>query len=220
MNSILERVNTVCTDVRGCCKNPTGFKQLLSLTRKAFKKHGFDLSIRTKKEKYLDVDKFYVMAYYDAYEDSQNETPIEVYVHHNLDGTEVFGEHQITGFLVEIYDAVVHEHKHQVQSAKRNFEEYEVPTRHPYDQYLSNSDEVDAYALSIAIEMLRVMSKERAKRYMGRISVMSKMRTGSVFAIPMLRAYYFQFGHGPLLKRLSKKVYKHLDYIDSKHVFK
>ena len=197
-----------------------GFKKLISLTRKTFKRHEFDLVIRTKKEKDLDVDKFYVMAYYDSHDDSLGDTPIEVYVHHNLTGEETFGDHQITNFLIEIYDAVVHEHKHQVQSKKRSYEEYTIHHRHPYDEYLSNSDEVDAYALSIAIEMLRVMSKDRAKRYMGRISVMSKMRTGPVFAIPMLRAYFFQFGHGTLLKRLSKKVYKHLDSIDSRYVFK
>ena len=220
MNSILERVNDVCISVRDECTTAVSFKKLLSVTRSTFKRNDFDLRIKSKKEKDLDVDKFYVMAYYDSYEDSQNEIPIEVYVHHNLTGNEEFGKHQVSGFLVEIFDAVVHEYRHRYQSIRRDFEEYETHSRHPYDQYLSNSDEIDAYALNIAIEMLRVMSKDRAKRYMGRISVMSKMRTGPVFAIPMLRAYFFQFGHGTLLKRLSKKVYKHLDSIDSRYVFK
>lgn len=220
MNNLLERVNNVCETVRAKCPDPVGFKKLISLTRSTFKSNDFNLYIRTKREKFLDVDKFYVMAYYDSYEDAQGDVPIEVYVHHNLTGEEVFGPHQVTNFLTEIYDAVVHEHRHRHQSFKRNFEEYETHTRHPYEQYLSNCDEIDAYAVSIAIEMLRVMSKERAQKYMGRISVMSKMRQGPVFAIPMLRAYIGQFGFNPLIRKLSKKIYKNLDLIDKKFIFK
>lgn len=220
MNIILERVNEVCKSVRGDCRQLVTFKQLITKTRKTFKQNHFDLIIRTKKEKDLDVDKFYVMAYYDSQDDSEGLTPIEVVVHHNLSGEETFGEHQVTNFLIEIYDAVVHEYRHQHQSICRNFEEYQTHTRHPYDEYLSHVDELDAYAVSIAIEILRIMSKERARRYMSRISVMSKMRNGSVFAIPMLRSYIGEFGDGPIIKKLSKKVYKHLGTLDNNHIFK
>lgn len=220
MNNILERVNKVCVTVRDNCPQPASLKKLISLTRTTFKRHDFDLKIKTKREKDLDIDKFYVMAYYDSYEDSQLETPIEVYVHHNLSGNEEFGTHQISNFLVEIYDAVVHEYRHRQQSIERNFKEYDIHVRHPYERYLSNVDELDAYALSIAIEILRFMSKDRAKRCMGRISVMSKMRKGPNYAIPMLQAYIGTFKSGALIKKLSKKVYKHLEELDSRHIFK
>lgn len=220
MNILLERVNIVCTSVREDCHGLVTFKQLISRTRKTFKKYSFDLIIRTKREKDLDVDKFYVMAYYDSHEDSEGCTPIEVVVHHNLTGGEVFGTHQVTNFLTEIYDATVHEYRHQYQSVKRNYQEYETHVRHPYDEYLSSSDELDAYALSIAVEMLRIMSAQRAKKYMTRLSIMSKMRKGTVFAIPMLRAYIGQFGFELTVKKLSKKVFKHLDRLDSQHIFK
>ena len=219
MNTILERVNLVCTTVRDAMSGPTTFKQLINHTRKTFKRHDLDLIIRTKKERDLDIDKFYVMAYYDSHEDSEGETPIEVIVHHNLNGTELFGPHQIVNFLVEIYDAVVHEYRHQQQSLRRGHIDYETHTRHPYDVYLSNHDEIDAYALSIAIEMLRHMSKDRAQRYMSRITVMSKMRKGPYFAIPMLSAYIGQFGFSPIIKKLAKKVYKHLNSIDRQYIF-
>ena len=204
MNIILERINNVCKSVRDECQGPVSFKKLISRTRKTFKNHDFDLVIRTKKEKDLDVDKFYVMAYYDSHEDSQGETPIEVIVHHNLVGHETFGEHQVTSFLIEIYDAVAHEHRHQQQGIRRNYKEYEEHRRHPYEQYLSNADEIDAYAVSIAIEMLRTMDKERAQKYMRRITIMSKMRHGASFAIPMLHAYIGNFGFDPIIKKLSK----------------
>lgn len=220
MNIILERVSKVCNTVRENCPAPAKFKKLISLTKKTFAIHGFDIKIRTKKEKFLDVDKFYIMAYYDSYEDQQGETPIEVIVHHNLIGTEEFGPHQVTGFLTEIFDAVVHEHRHQHQSIERDFEEYSAHCYTPYDEYLSNTDEIDAYAVNIAVEMIRLMGKERAKRYMQRISVMSKIRQGPAFAIPMLRAYVSQFPFDPVIKKLSKKIYKHLEELDTKHVFK
>lgn len=219
MNIILERVNEVCKCVRDECEVPTSFKKIINKTRQTFKKHDFDLVIRTKKEKDLDVDKFYVMAYYDSDEDANGSTPIEVVVHHNLTGEETFGEHQITNFLIEIYDAVVHEHRHQYQSVRRDHGPYEEHSRYNYQEYLSNNDEVDAYAVSIAIEMLRHMSKERAQKYMSRITVMSKMRKGVLFAIPMLSTYIGQFGFSPIIKKLSKKVYKNLEMLDKRHIF-
>lgn len=219
MNTILERVYLVCTTVRDSLSGPTTFKQVINQTRKTFKRYDLDLAIRTKKERDLDVDKFYVMAYYDSQDDLDGLTPIEVIVHHNLDGTEFFGKHQIVNFLIEIFDAVVHEYRHQQQSLRRRHIDYEAHTRHPYDVYLSSYDELDAYAVSIAIEMLRHMSKDRAQRYMSRITVMSKMRKGPYFAIPMLSAYIGQFGFSPIIKKLAKKVYKHLNSIDKQYIF-
>jgi hypothetical protein len=219
MNTILERINQVCKNVRDANPGQVSFKRLINQTRRSFKNYDFDLCIKTKKERSLDNDKFYIMAYYDSYEDHNGDTPIEVVVHHNLDGTELFGPHQVVSFLIEIYDAVAHEHRHQQQSVRRNYVEYETHSRSPYNEYLSSNDEIDAYALSIAIEMLRHMSKYRAMRYMSRITVMSKMRKGPYFAIPMLSAYIGQFEFGHVIKRLSKKVYKFLDSLDRQHIF-
>lgn len=219
MNTILERINQVCTNVRDLNAGPVSFKKLISQTRSVFKRQDFDLVIRTRKDRTLDTDKFYVMAYYDSHDDSYGDTPIEVVVHHNLTGDELFGEHQVVNFLIEIYDAVAHEHRHQQQSIKRNHKDYQTHCRSPYDEYLSTADELDAYALSIAIEMLRHMSKDRAIRYMSRITVMSKMRKGPYFAIPMLNAYVSHFGLSPILKKLSKKVYKHLNSLDRQFIF-
>lgn len=219
MNIILGRINNVCNDVRGKCSEPTTFKQLLTKTRSSFKKEGLNLSIRTKREKDLDIDRFYVMAYYDSEEDAVGETPIEVVVHHNLTGTELFGPHQITNFLVEIYDAVAHEYRHQYQSMRRDFKAHEASPQFPYEVYLADSDEMDAYALSITIELLRSMDANRARRYMSRITVMSKMRTGSVYSSPVLRAYISHFGLSPVIKKLAKKIYKHLETVDKKSIF-
>jgi hypothetical protein len=219
MNLILERVYNVCKVVRDSSPGLTNFKKLIRLTRKSFHDFDFDLIIKTKKEKDWDPDKWYVMAYYDCENDLNGDTPIEVVIHHNLKGTEEFGPHQITSFLTEIYDAVVHEYRHQYQSMRRGFGDYETDPISPYDKYLANQDEMDAYALSISIELLRHMESYRAIRNLSRISKMSKMRTGLNLVSPMLRAYIEHFGLNEITKIIAKKVYYHLNSIDRRYVF-
>lgn len=219
MNIILERVYNVCKQVRETSVAPPTFKKLITQTRKEFKNQGFDIAIKTKRDKSLDADKWYVMAYYDNEDDFNMETAIEVIVYHNLNGDESFGSHQITAFLTEIFDATVHEFRHQYQSMRRDHGEYVEPVNSPYDKYLASSDELDAYAFSIAIELLRALEPHRARRNLSRISVMSKMRTGSQYSSPQLRAYISHFGLNHITKRLAKKVYLHLETIDKRYVF-
>jgi hypothetical protein len=159
------------------------------------------------------------MAYYDSENDFNMDTAIEVIVYHNLAGTEPLGPHQVTAFLTEIYDATVHEFRHQYQSMRRNHNQYCDHVETPYSAYLADDDEMDAYAFSIAIELLRTMDADRAKKRMGRISVLSKMRTGAQFSSPQLRAYMGHFGLNTLTKKLSKKIYHHLETIDKRWVF-
>jgi hypothetical protein len=219
MNIILERVYNVCKKVREDCPDPTTFKNLIGRTRNTFKLHNFDIAIKSKKDKHLDPDKWYVMAYYDSENDYNMDTAIEVIVHHNLKGDEPFGPHQVTSFLTEIFDATVHEFRHQYQSMRRDHNQYGEHFDTPYELYLADNDEMDAYAFSIAIELLRTMDAERAKKRMGKISVLSKMRTGSQFSSPQLRAYIGHFGLNTLTKKLSKKIYHHLETIDKRYVF-
>jgi hypothetical protein len=221
MNIILERVYHVCHTVREDIPEITKFKRIINLTRKTFKKHGFDIDLKSKRDKKLDNDGWYVVAYYDSYDDANDETPIEVIVYHNLDGTEEFGPRQVSLFLTEIFDAVTHEYRHQYQSLRRDYQEY---TAHPlhttcYADYLSDNDELDAYAFSITIELLRVMDASRAKRNLRRISILSKMRTGPLYSSPTLRAYIENFGLNSLTKKLAKKIYRHLDTIDTRYIF-
>ena len=219
MNSILERVYSVCTNVRELNSNPISFKKLVSQTRSQFKLAQFDLIIKTKKEKSLDSNEFYVNAYYDADDDSIDETAIEVVVYHNFDNCDQFNSSQITDLLKEIFDAVVHEFKHKQQSMERNYHTYFPHNRTHYSEYLSDPDEVDAYAFSIAIELLRSLGRQRAQIYLTRISILSKARQGPKLVSPNLHAYLQHFGLNILVKRLAKKVYKHLEIIDTRFIF-
>jgi hypothetical protein len=219
MNTILERVYNVCKKVREDSPDPTTFKNLIGRTRNTFKLLDFDIAIKSKKDKDLDPDNWYIMAYYDSENDYNMDTAIEVIVNHNLKGDEPFGPYQVTAFLTEIFDATVHEFRHQYQSMRRDHNQYGEHFDTPYERYLADDDELDAYAFSIAIELLRTMDADRAKKRMGRISVLSKMRTGAQFSSPQLRAYMGHFGLNTLTKKLSKKIYYHLETIDKRYVF-
>lgn len=220
MNSILERVNTVCHSVRDTNSNPISFKKLVGQTRRLFKEHDLDLVIKTKKENSLETSEFYVMAYYDAEEDFNNETPIEVIVHHKFSDADKFSVNQITDFLIQIYDAVVHEFRHRQQSIKRSYQTYSSHDQSPYKQYLKDPDEVDAYAFSVAIELLRTIGRQRARRNLSRMSVLAKMRQNSNYVSVNLHAYVSNFGLNKLTKKLAKKIYKHLETVDNDQIFK
>lgn len=220
MNSIIERVNAVCQTVRKSNEHAISFKKLIGNLKKEFRENDLDIAIKTKKDKTLEQYHFYVEAFYDAEEDFNNETPVEVFVYHNFSDKDLFEHKQITEFLIQIFDAVVHEYKHRKQSVSRNYEAYSDHPMEPYSKYLADPDELDAYSFSIAIELLRHMNKERVERYMTRLTALSKLKQGNSLVSPNLRAYIGQFNHNPIIKKLAKKVYKYVDSIDKRHIFK
>ena len=220
MNSILERVNLVCQNVRRMNDEPVSFKKLVAITRKEFRNKEIDLALKTKKDTFLEHSHFYVEAFYDHEHDFNNETPIEVYVYHNFTPTDLFLHTQITEFLVQIYDAVVHELRHQQQSRTRFYEIFNSGIATPYAKYLADPDELDAYAVSIAIELLRSMPRERAVKYMTRMRVLSKIKTQYGYISPNLKCYMDYYGSNPLIKKVAKKVYKHLNSLDSNQIFR
>ena len=220
MNSVLEYVNQVCKHVRDTNKQAVSFKKLVGSIRSSCKDRGLDLRIITKKDRTLESSQFYVNAYYDAEDDFNQETAIEIFVYHNFSDKDLFLTNQITEFLVQIYDATVHEFRHKHQSESRKYETYSNHDQSPFTDYLADPDELDAYAVSIAIELLRAIGKERAKRYMSRISILAKVRQGSNYISPNLKAYIDHFGLTLLTKKLAKKIYKHLDSLDKDQIFK
>jgi len=221
MNIILERVYKVCKKVREDCPEQSTFKNLIGRIRNTFKLHDFDIAIKSKKDKDLDPDKWYIMAYYDSENDYNMDTAIEVIVYHNLKGDEPFGSHQVTAFLTEIFDATVHEYKHQRQSKKRKHIVYSNHDKSPYDAYLADPDEIDAYAISIAIELCRNLGKYRTLRYMPKFQTLGKLKFNEKYVSPQLAAYFGQFGTltNPVLRILAKKVYVRLMKVDTDHIF-
>ena len=193
MNSIMEIVCFVCNCVKDKSKHGVSFQNLLTMLRREFREQNFDLKIKSDRVKKLLPEEFYVNAYYDAEDDQNNETPIEVIVHHNFDKLVVWDRKQISELLVQIFDAVVHEYKHQRQSSKRKYIVYQHTDNSPYNLYLADPDELDAYAISIAIELCRSLGKFRALRYMSKFNSLGKLKFNGKYVSPCLAAYFGQF---------------------------
>ncbi len=223
MNSVMEKVCDVCTTVRNDSKLGVTFPELLVKLRKQFKRQDISLKIRSQRSKTLAPEEFYVNAYYDAEDDRNLDIPIEVVVHNNFDKTHLWDQKHITEFLIQVYDAVIHEHKHQRQSKKRNHESYwlHVSAGYNYKEYLEDPDEIDAYAFSIAVELCRSLGKYRALRYMHKFSSMSKLKFKDGYASPNLNAYisHFNESNPKLLKTLAKKIYVRLQKVDADYIF-
>lgn len=223
MNNVMETVCSVCTQVRARTKTGTSFQNLLKELRREFKKNDFDLKIRSLSKKFLSPEEFYVNAYYDAEDDSLKETAIEVIIYHNFEKDFVWDSKQTTDLLTQIFDAVVHEIKHQRQSRKRKYkcywEHHDAGTH--FQEYLQDPDEIDAYALSIAIELCRILGKHRALRNMSRFTTMARLKVNEHFVSPNLNAYvaHFEQPHSPLLRKLAKKIYVRLMKVDTDFIF-
>jgi hypothetical protein len=202
-------------------RHGSSLRSILSKIRKEFKRKNLDIKLTSRRETNLEPNEFYVNAYYDVEEDRNHECAIEVFVHHNIEDAE-FKFEQASQLLVQIYDAVVHEFKHQEQGRKRRYR----PNTYLLDEssnksYLGDPDEIDAYALSIAIELIRNLGRTRSIQYLHRASQLAQIRPKGLYASPNLLSYFgeFQSIDHPVIRKLIKKVYLNLIDIDKSAVF-
>lgn len=219
MNSILDRVYRVCNTIRQQNQESISFKKLIGSTRKSFKDYNLDVLLRTSKDENLLSNEFYVEAYYYEEKDFNEDPPIEIIVYHNFEISQRFRSSQITDFLIQVFDATVHELRHQVQHLNRDYDHFST-NKEGFAAYLADPDEVDAYAFSIAIELMRHLPKNQAVLYMTRMTVLSRLKKNGTLVSPNLQSYVAHFGNTLLLKKLAKKVYKHLATVDSSLIFK
>jgi hypothetical protein len=90
-----------------------------------------------------------------------------------------------------------------------------------YNDYLADPEEIDAYSISIAIELCRSLGKTRALRYLHNVDKLSRFKINNNFVSPCLSAYLAEFPNpnDQIIKELSKKVYIRLKKIDTDYVF-
>jgi len=219
VNEDLSLVRKICTGIMTRSEDGGKFKTILARVKKGFSI--LDLKIRTRRMRDLDENEFYVNAYYDAEDDGAGLCPIEVYILHNLDQDATFAHAQAGQFVVQIYDAVVHELRHQYQGRRRNYMHVEHGSDDDIQSYLGDPDEIDAYALSISIELIRNLGRTRSIQYLHRASQLAKIRPKGLYASPNLFAYFNAFGDisHPVLQKLIKKVFLNLEVVDKNAVF-
>lgn len=221
MNSKMKVAYLICTSIQKNLRyNNANFHTLLSRIRKEFNRQNIDLYIRSSRKPTLSTEEFYVNAYYDSEDEYDNEIPIEIVIYHNFDKTILWDSVHSKNLLIQIYDAVVHEFCHQEQSRKRHHQHFWNHSSIEL-QYLSDPDEIDAYALSIAIELCRSLGKERALKQLSRYKRLSKFKIQSDFVSPNLFAFVkvFEDVDEQILKKITKKIYKKLQKIDTDCIF-
>jgi len=220
MNSIMELVCAICNKVRSSTKQGLSFPKLMNQVRREFKSSNIDKKLTTTRDKTLNEDCVYVNGYYDPEDDKEHECAIELIIVHNFPKDLVWYPTHSTLILTQIFDTVVHELRHQRQYRKRKFKV--GPERgQGHKEYLADPDEVDAYSISIATELVRSLGRTRALRYLHNIDTLSRFKLNKQFVSPCLGMYVGEFSNprNPIIKKLTKKIYIRLKKIDTDVVF-
>lgn len=158
----------------------------------------------------VDVNDVGINGYYDADDDEQCKIAIEVVLVTNPNSKFIlFDQEKYATFAINLADVLAHELLHMRQYRARDF----IPIDHCPDKYvdldkellyLSNPDEIDAYAYNIADE-LRVHPNPMKK--LSNLKEITLRDSINLWAY--LNAFSYDFS-SPSIKRLLKKVYKYL----------
>ena len=172
--------------------------------------HRFRVNVLHTEAVEVDVNDVGINGYYDADDDEQCKIAIEVVLVTNPNSKFIlFDQEKYTTFAVNLADVLIHELLHMRQYRARDFIPIDFcPNKYvDLDEellYLSNPDEIDAYAYNIADE-LRVHPNP--------IKKLSNLKEITLQDSINLWAYLNAFSYdisSPPLKRLLKKVYKYL----------
>lgn len=170
---------------------------------------------RIEMERSPNVDKgdMNASAAYEQEDDEDGEIPFEI--------TLVFSdkEDRMTindpdPLINRVLDMMKHEMMHQSQARARDFEDHSQGTdrRNISTEYMSRGDEIEAYAMNIADELVRKVDKDGALQLlrMAGKTAQFKDEMGNLLS-PDLNAYMSIWNYDskhPVIKRLLKRVYQ------------
>ncbi len=220
MNSLMETVYAICVSILDSTKLGISFPKLVNRIRREFKDHYLEIKVTTIRDKHLNDEIFYANGYYDPTEDEEGERCIELVITHNFVKDRIWYPDAVKQLLIQVFDTVVHELRHQRQYRKRHFK-MGKDRGTGYKDYLADPEEIDAYSISIAIELCRSLGKTRALRYLHNIDKLSRFKINNNFVSTALAAYRAEFpnSNDPIVKELAKKIYVRLKKIDIDYIF-
>jgi len=164
---------------------------------------------------HVDVGDMNASAAYDQDDDEDGEIPFEItLVFSNKEDRMAVNDPN--PLINRILDMMKHEMIHQKQARARDFEDHTQgkDNRNMNYEYMSRPDEIEAYAMNIADELVRQVGKEDAIALlrMANKTAQFKDEMGN-FLSPDLFAYMgmwnFDSKH-PVIKRLLKKIYQYI----------
>lgn len=184
----------------------------------------FNIDVKHAETAQVDQNDIELNGYYDGGLDEVGDIAIEIFLITNpMQDVMLIDEKQFDSITRKIADTLSHEVIHMQQFRARDFLEVErwefggESYEEEYDEdeenrwYLSSPDEINAYAYNIANELLDRNS------YTQVIEKLNKVRDIAIEDSVNLWAYVNAFSkdvNHPVLKRLIKKVYKSLDYLN------
>lgn len=216
----METICAICNAIKRKILIGVSFQKLLGMIRKEFRQNDIDVKIRTIKDKTLHTDVFYVNGFYDPEDDKEDECAIELVITHNFPKDAVWYAENSTELLIQIYDSIIHEYRHQSQYRKRKYRPSSA-LGSSHKAYLKDPDEIDAYSISIAFELCRNLGKHRALRYLHNTDALGRMKLKNQFVSPSLSMYKSEFPNpgDPVINRLTKKIYVRLQKVDTDCIF-
>ena len=176
-----------------------------------------DIEISIDTSPNVEPSEMVINAYYDPEADEDADSAIEIVLVFNpTDKVINWSKSGATTFVNELSDALKHELLHATQYRNRNF----IAGNKGYDrrndeyEYMSRPDEIEAYAMNIADELVRKVDVDGALELlrMAKKTAQFKDEMGKYLS-PNLMAYFTMFNWDathPILKRLLKKIYQYI----------
>jgi len=184
---------------------------------------GQETVITISQNSQVDKNDIVLNAYYDPDEDEIGNKPFEVCLVFNPDDKHVnMNREDMREFAGKLIEYLEHEMIHRAQYQSRNFKANKMyrslaedPKTRSEQEYLGNTDEIEAYAANLARELQRKTGNyEQTIRLLRNFAAtaMTRDQAGRLLS-PNLFAYFKEFGFNtthPVLKRLLKKTYQYV----------
>ena len=216
----METIFAICMSILDGTKSGISFQKLMYKIRREFKNHYLEIKLTTVRDNTLNDEIFYANGYYDPADDEQDDRCIELIITHNFVKDRLWYSDAVKQLLIQVFDTVVHELRHQRQYRRRHFK-LGTDRGTGYKDYLADPEEIDAYSISIAMELCRSMGKTRSLRHLHNVDKLSRYKIKNNFVSPCLTSYLAEFPdvNDPIIRELSKKVYVRLKKIDTDYIF-
>lgn len=205
-----ETVRSVCEDLLPLVSNQFFVVKDLVNVLADFVASRFSVNVLHSQAMQVDPGDVILAAYYDSTEDEDCKISIEVVLITNIRDKVILVTDELFDTVVtRLADCLIHEMVHMKQARARDFHEtdYEVRHRDNTDdeiEYLSDPDEIDAYAYNIADELQENPDPLKLLAYPSSVKIEQSLN---------LWVYVNAFDHSvddPAMRRLLKKIYKRL----------
>lgn len=186
---------------------------------------GGETVITIDRSQNVDSNDIILNAYYDLEEDVNGGKPFEVSLVFNPDDKSVsLDRKEMAEFAGRLIEYLEHEMIHRAQYQSRSYKANRMyrslakdPEIREEQEYLGNTDEIEAYAANLARELIRkTNSHDQTMRLLRNFAstAMTRDQAGRLLS-PNLYAYFKAFNFNtthPVLKRLLKKTFQHVNY--------